>query len=287
MEVDVRREEALQPPERDRLIDPVRVKTPAEQSSLSGSSNREDGLRESRDHGSIPCRPDDTTMGEEDFLDGFDAAFVELLPTNQGDAIAEPLPTEYSDQIMLPPAFDAKGVKSKFITPSNLDDFALNIRDTNRWHKYRNHPTFLPPEQVNLANLDSFIAEVHKGQNNRHEKRGRGQHAQHNREHGRHQKPHNSDRAGKHKRYIEPSERKRKWDDRMHDTMESDYQPTGLGLRQYRIKVLSPLTMQSSPYLTAKLLAIQTPDLKLMDTTRIMNMHCLLTQEIIDMILVL
>lgn len=226
MEVDVRREESSKPSERDKLVHPVQVKAPAEQSSLSGSANREGGFRESRDNGSIPSRPDDTTIVEEDFLDGFDAAFVELLPTNQGDAIAEPLPTEYSDQIMLPPAFDAKGVKSKFITPSNLDDFALNIRDTNRWHKYRNHPTFLPPEQVNLANLDLFNAELHKGQNNRHEKRGRGQHVQHNREQGRHQKPHNSDRVGKHKRYMETSERKRKWDDRMHDPMESEYVPS-------------------------------------------------------------
>jgi hypothetical protein len=221
-EANVRPEQYFQLLDGDRLITSNQVNSSNERAPPSEPASQEADSRGSLGDSEFPRTSDQTLETEEDFLDGFEDAFKDIVSTNQGDAIAEPLPGEYTDRIMLPPAFDAKCVKSKFATVSNLDDFALSVRDTNRWSKYRNHPTFLPPEEVNLANLELYVVETHKGQN-RHEKRGRGaQGQQNNREQGRQQRMTNLDQTGKNKRPTAPLDRKRKWDNHMHDPSELD-----------------------------------------------------------------
>ncbi|KAI0482489.1 hypothetical protein GGR56DRAFT_189693 [Xylariaceae sp. FL0804] len=59
------------------------------------------------------------------------------------DPIAKPLPAEYSEEIMVPPAYDAQGVKSDYVNPQNLDDFALDVRETKDWQVMQHHPLFL------------------------------------------------------------------------------------------------------------------------------------------------
>lgn len=160
---------------------------------------------------------------DDEFLEDLKAAFVEFVPKHQGDPIAEPLPEAYTEDIMLPPAFDAKRVKSEHITPSNLDDFALSIRDTNQWNKYRDSPVFLPPGEVNLRNLESYLRSAKKGQGNRNEKRGRthGHGHGHGKDQSRNQRSNNRDRSDRNSDQLDAFARKRKWND--HDPGPTRY----------------------------------------------------------------
>lgn len=152
---------------------------------------------------------DDGQQAEDDLLEELSIAFVDFVPEHKGDPIAEPLPHEYTEDIMLPPAFDAKGVKSKHITPSNLDDFALSIRDTNQWNQYRNHPAFLSPEEVNLKALESYVRFTQKGQGHRNEKRGRT-HGHLGKDQSRNQRSTNRDRGEIDRPKPDMAQRKRK-----------------------------------------------------------------------------
>lgn len=106
---------------------------------------------------------------------------------------------------MLPPAYNATGVKSQYITADNLDDFALSIRDTADWEQYKLHPAFQDPLHVTLEHLKIYEDSQAKTQQprDRRERAGQGHGRQQgrdaNRKHG--DRQHSSD------------SRKRRWDD--------------------------------------------------------------------------
>ncbi|KAM0810374.1 hypothetical protein AB5N19_10723 [Seiridium cardinale] len=213
------------------------------QTSPAKQDTKETSVVEVNDTEHSLVRMEDENQTEEEFLYELKVAFADSAPRNQGDAIAEPLPGEYSEQIMLPPAFDAKGVKSKYITSSNLDDFALSVRDTNEWNKYRNHPVFLAPEEVNLHNLGLYMRKSQKGQGHRNDKRGRGVHGQH---HDRdHHRSNNHDRGDQ--RRSSNVQRKRKWDDRTQESRVSEHRDLGSLSRPYAYEEPSRVPRQMSP----------------------------------------
>ncbi|KAK6079634.1 zinc knuckle like protein [Seiridium cupressi] len=213
------------------------------QTSPAKQDTKETSAVEVNDTEHSLVRMEDENQTEEEFLDELKVAFADSAPRNQGDAIAEPLPGEYSEQIMLPPAFDAKGVKSKYITPSHLDDFALSVRDTNQWNKYRNHPVFLAPEEVNLHNLGLYMRKSQKGQGHRNDKRGRGVHGQHHdRDHHRSNKHDRGDQ-----RRSSNVQRKRKWDDRTQESRVSEHRDLGNHSRPYAYEEPSRVPRQMSP----------------------------------------
>ncbi|KAI0890266.1 uncharacterized protein GGS22DRAFT_11228 [Annulohypoxylon maeteangense] len=99
---------------------------------------------------------------EEDLSWDERTIFQEPLSTIKVDPIAVPLPTEYSEDVMIPPAFDAKALKSRFITPRNVDDFAQSVRETRDWQVMQHHPAFLDPEQICLEKLIDYYEATQK-----------------------------------------------------------------------------------------------------------------------------
>ncbi|KAK0620242.1 hypothetical protein B0T14DRAFT_586410 [Immersiella caudata] len=60
------------------------------------------------------------------------------------DPVGIPLPAEYSDVPTIPPAYNAKCVKSEFFKESNLKEYALPVRATALWSEARWDPVFKP-----------------------------------------------------------------------------------------------------------------------------------------------
>ncbi|KAK8011053.1 hypothetical protein PG990_010018 [Apiospora arundinis] len=155
---------------------------------------------------------DDADSPYEGFRHDEQTIFNEFEAANKGDPIAEPLPAEWTDGIMLPPPYNAPSVKSAYITPENKDDFALGVRDTEQWAQYRHHIAFQDPKNITIESIDIYLAQIKKLQE-RPEKRNRaGQHANSQRA-----KPQNRDHhQGQHNHKDQnrkPDNRKRRWED--------------------------------------------------------------------------
>ncbi|KAI2467171.1 hypothetical protein F4781DRAFT_325001 [Annulohypoxylon bovei var. microspora] len=129
------------------------------------------------------------------------------------DPIAAPLPTDYSEDVMIPPAFDAKALKSRFITPRNVDDFAQSVRETRDWQVMQYHPVFLDPAEIRLDKLDDYYRAAQKDIfRHNHRDRSENPHGV-----GKHRYGSSKGQARQHgknhdSRY-KPDQRKRRWDD--------------------------------------------------------------------------
>lgn len=66
------------------------------------------------------------------------------IKTKPADPVGIPLPAEYSDLPTIPPAYDAKCVKSEFFNDGNGDEFARSVRDKADWSEARWDPIFKP-----------------------------------------------------------------------------------------------------------------------------------------------
>ncbi|KAI5922529.1 hypothetical protein F4810DRAFT_255423 [Camillea tinctor] len=145
---------------------------------------------------------------------------------SQGDLIGTPLPTEYTENVILPPTFGAKGVKSKYITPENLDDFAQSIRETRDWQVMQHHPAFLDPKDIRVEKLEDFSKALNAGNaknsrrdrhNNHHE--SRRHHTKHRDWQGRNQHRDFPDRGFQHGDLLQRHDsRKRRWEESQHDS---------------------------------------------------------------------
>ncbi|KAK8051599.1 hypothetical protein PG993_002984 [Apiospora rasikravindrae] len=136
--------------------------------------------------------------------------FMEIDTTNKGDPIAEPLPIEWTDDIMLPPPYNAPGVKSAYVTPDNKDDFALGVRDTDKWAQYKYHIAFLDPENITAQSIDTYLAEIKKLQQKNEKRNKPGQQV------NQRGKPQSRDHQGQrnHKdQQRKPDNRKRRFED--------------------------------------------------------------------------
>ncbi|KAI0017613.1 hypothetical protein F4780DRAFT_578636 [Xylariomycetidae sp. FL0641] len=91
-------------------------------------------------------------------VDSWDEKFIfNEIEGPKADAIAEPLPSEYAaDLVMIPPAFDATSLKTKYVNPSNVDDFSQNVRETREWQVLQYHPTFLDPFKIRIESLGEY-----------------------------------------------------------------------------------------------------------------------------------
>ncbi|XDG07235.1 hypothetical protein ABKA04_006850 [Annulohypoxylon sp. FPYF3050] len=99
---------------------------------------------------------------EEDLSWDERTIFQEPLVTIKVDPIAAPLPAEYSEDVMIPPAFDAKALKSQYITPRNVDDFSQSVRETRDWQVMQYHPVFLKPEDICPEKLRDYYKAAKK-----------------------------------------------------------------------------------------------------------------------------
>jgi hypothetical protein len=78
---------------------------------------------------------------EEDFDWDLEKAFVEI-EHKPADEIAHPLPSHYSEEVILPPACDANGITSKYVRPHNLEIFIRDIRSSLNWAILKGDPVF-------------------------------------------------------------------------------------------------------------------------------------------------
>ncbi|KAK5661168.1 hypothetical protein OQA88_11059 [Cercophora sp. LCS_1] len=81
---------------------------------------------------------------DSNFIDGFDITSesdMKLIftdhETKNADPVGIPLPAEYSDAPTIPPAYDAKCIKSQYFNEDNVEEFVAPIRSTPRWSKAR------------------------------------------------------------------------------------------------------------------------------------------------------
>ncbi|RWA09711.1 hypothetical protein EKO27_g5396 [Xylaria grammica] len=79
--------------------------------------------------------------------------FKELPDKTTRDLIREPLPAEWTDDPIMPPKYDKETITSRYINPTNVDDFALNVRETKAWQVMQYHPAFLPPTEIRIEKL--------------------------------------------------------------------------------------------------------------------------------------
>ncbi|KAF2973046.1 hypothetical protein GQX73_g588 [Xylaria multiplex] len=79
--------------------------------------------------------------------------FKELPGKITRDLIREPLPAEWTDDPIMPPKYDKETITSRYINPTNVDDFALSVRETKAWQIMQYHPVFLPHTDVRIEKL--------------------------------------------------------------------------------------------------------------------------------------
>ncbi|KAI0863147.1 hypothetical protein F4860DRAFT_94810 [Xylaria cubensis] len=89
----------------------------------------------------------------EDFAWEEEMIFKELPLKITRDLIREPLPIDWTDDPIMPPKYDKETITSKYINSTNVDDFALSVRETKAWQIVQHHPAFLPPTDVRIEKL--------------------------------------------------------------------------------------------------------------------------------------
>ncbi|ORY65148.1 uncharacterized protein BCR38DRAFT_484612 [Pseudomassariella vexata] len=208
----------LNTPSQSTPIDPA-VASGVEVSGPEGTSHftaaeesvTDEDKSESEDGELQPGAPDEDLPYPEFAWDKA-TIFKEISPAHKGDSIGEPLPAEHTDRIMLPPPFNAPFVKSKHITPDNLDDFALSVRDTDEWQKLKHHPAFLDVKAITPQSLEVYASISGKPRGRKDDRRDRS---------GQSKNPGknwNKDRGqfardGRDSRRRSEGKRKRRWED--------------------------------------------------------------------------
>lgn len=78
---------------------------------------------------------------DEEFSWDLEKAFVEL-DTKPADPVGKPLAADWSDEPTIPPAYNAKCVKSAFCDPENPDLVKLSVRESKLWPTVKRDPVF-------------------------------------------------------------------------------------------------------------------------------------------------
>lgn len=68
--------------------------------------------------------------------------FQEHKEIHLADAVAGPLPSEYTEDILIPPAWDAEYLVSKFVNPDNRGAYCSPAWGTPLWDKYKDTAPF-------------------------------------------------------------------------------------------------------------------------------------------------
>lgn len=97
-------------------------------------------------------------------LDWEDKMIFKELPVKvTKDLIREPLPAEWTDDPIMPPKYDKETITSRYITPTNIDDFALSIRETKAWQAMQYHPAFLPITDICIEKIQEYERALNPG----------------------------------------------------------------------------------------------------------------------------
>lgn len=88
----------------------------------------------------------DESVSKEDQFDAdtlwdFEKAFIEL-DTKPADSVGKPLAAEWNDDPTIPPAYNAKCIKTEYYDPNNPDAFLASVRDTKYWPALKRDPVF-------------------------------------------------------------------------------------------------------------------------------------------------
>lgn len=78
---------------------------------------------------------------DEEFSWDLEKAFIEL-DTKPADPVGKPLAADWSDEPTIPPAYNAKCVKSAFCDPESPDSLKLSVRGSKLWPKVKQDPVF-------------------------------------------------------------------------------------------------------------------------------------------------
>lgn len=78
---------------------------------------------------------------DDEFAWELERAFVEV-EVKPADPVGKPLAAEWNDNPTIPPAYDAKCIKSAFYDPDNPDAFLASVRDTKYWSDLKRDPVF-------------------------------------------------------------------------------------------------------------------------------------------------
>jgi hypothetical protein len=72
-----------------------------------------------------------------------DAIFAELEPTHPPDEVGRPLPSIYTEDVVLPRKWDSKCIESEYFNPDNLEEFIKPIHETKYWQDMEFDPAFV------------------------------------------------------------------------------------------------------------------------------------------------
>ncbi|KAI1821654.1 hypothetical protein F4861DRAFT_446565 [Xylaria intraflava] len=137
--------------------------------SLKHSTVTEAIRLEESPNNAMPVGITSTDNYSDDFSWEEEAIFKELPFKITRDLIWEPLPARWTDDPIMPPKYDKETITSKYVTPSNVDDFVVSIRKTEAWQVMQYHPTFLPPTEVRIEKLREYEAALNPSTtHNRH-----------------------------------------------------------------------------------------------------------------------
>lgn len=78
---------------------------------------------------------------DDEFSWDLEKAFIEL-DKKPGDPVGKPLAADWSDEPTIPPAYNAKCVKSAFCDPENPESFTLSVRESKQWFHVKRDPIF-------------------------------------------------------------------------------------------------------------------------------------------------
>lgn len=81
------------------------------------------------------------TEVDEEFSWDLEKAFIEL-DTKPADPVGKPLAVDWSDEPTIPPAYNAKCVKSTFFDPEKPECLKLSVRESSQWPKVKRDPIF-------------------------------------------------------------------------------------------------------------------------------------------------
>ncbi|KAI0913674.1 hypothetical protein F4823DRAFT_534413 [Ustulina deusta] len=146
------RSERRFPDQRARLASPLNS-TPPAQSAKDPTSLEGSKLQRELSDAVLVNMKNTEKYTVEDFSWEAEMIFNELPVKITKDLIREPLPLEWTDDPIMPPKYDKETIASRYINPTNVDDFALSVRETKAWQVMQFHPAFLAPTDVRIEKL--------------------------------------------------------------------------------------------------------------------------------------
>ncbi|KAI1281127.1 hypothetical protein F5Y07DRAFT_319628 [Xylaria sp. FL0933] len=145
-----------------RLASPFRSTPPGQSAKESAVSESSKSQREISD--AVPVKVKNAEKyTAEDFSWEEETIFKELPAKITKDLIRDPLPAEWTDEPMMPPKYGKETITSRYINPTNVDDFALSVRETKEWQVMQFHPAFLAPTDVRIERLWDYEKAINPG----------------------------------------------------------------------------------------------------------------------------